>query len=210
MRAMGLMRAASPHPIHEAAKRGDLESVRQILKTNPGQLNTRDKRHGHTPLHWAAHRGHASVVRYLLEAGAACDALTREGHTPLLEAAHQGHLAVVEALLHHGGCDPTLADLKHGATALHWAALGGHEAVVVRLLRLGPQLRDREGKRPEDWARRADHEPIARLLQQQRLRHQVAELIQLVDNAELLPLDEAKTVLKVRLLLAQVAVGWRS
>lgn len=56
---------------------------------------------GFAPLCWAAAEGHEAVVRLLVDAGAAVDAIDREGVTPLLCAAAEGHEAVVKLLESH-------------------------------------------------------------------------------------------------------------
>ena len=53
----------------EAAKQGDLESVRGILQSNKGLATQRDES-GATPLHYAALNGHRPIVRLLIERGA--------------------------------------------------------------------------------------------------------------------------------------------
>ena len=53
----------------EAAKQGDLESVRGILQSNKGLATQRDES-GATPLHYAALNGHRPIVRLLIEWGA--------------------------------------------------------------------------------------------------------------------------------------------
>ena len=57
-------------PLNEAAKKGDEEKLRALLKTV--SANTRDE-HGATALHFAAHYGQLGVARLLavLEALAA-------------------------------------------------------------------------------------------------------------------------------------------
>ena len=59
-----------------------------------------------------------------------------EGFTPLLAAAQNGHTDICGLLLAHGS-DVNEVDLKNKGTALHDAALGGHEAVIEALLSWG-------------------------------------------------------------------------
>jgi len=55
-------------PLHEAAKRGDLDAVRQLLAQG-ADPNAREKGDNTYPLHWAAARGDFKVMTALLDAG---------------------------------------------------------------------------------------------------------------------------------------------
>lgn len=81
-----------------AVKAGDVASVREILDGSPSLLNKADARHGATPLHWAALKGHLGVVRLLLERGAVLEARNAVGETPLTVAERADHRDVAEAL----------------------------------------------------------------------------------------------------------------
>ncbi len=54
---------------------------------------------GWTPLHVACEKGHASVVRLLLERGADVNARDGKGRTALVLAGQQGHKDVVRLLV---------------------------------------------------------------------------------------------------------------
>jgi tankyrase len=55
----------------EAAKAGDLETVRRIVLSNPHTVNCRDlDGRNSTPLHFAAGYNRVPVVEFLLENGA--------------------------------------------------------------------------------------------------------------------------------------------
>jgi ankyrin repeat protein len=107
---------------------------------------------GKTPLVYAAARGHAPIVRRLLDAGVPVDARHAHGLTALMWAA--GHtndvpegdgLATVRLLLERGA-SLELAD-DRGRTALLIAAERGHLRIVELLLEAGadPRVRDRQG-----------------------------------------------------------------
>ena len=68
-------------PLHEAAKSGDLEDVRELLAQGVSVHSTNSE--GATPLHWAAFKGHVDVARELLKQGANVNATTKKGSTPL-------------------------------------------------------------------------------------------------------------------------------
>ena len=59
-----------------------------------------------------------------------------QGMTPLLAAAHRGHTDICGLLLAHGS-DVNEVHPKTKQTALHLAAIRGHEAVVEALLSWG-------------------------------------------------------------------------
>ena len=94
----------------EACSRGDVETVRGLLGTNPALVHfkTDDWSHekGGPGLHAAASRGHLAVVRLLLASGA----------------------------------DPNLRDAGDNASALHFAAGFGHVEVVRALLDAGADV----------------------------------------------------------------------
>jgi ankyrin repeat protein len=52
-----------------------------------------------TPLYWEAGDGHVSIVRLLLEAGAAIDPRTNDGNIPLLWATHWEQCEAIKLLM---------------------------------------------------------------------------------------------------------------
>ena len=92
--------------IHEAAKDGKIEAVKQAIAAG-ADVNAKgflDK----SPLHKAAYRGHKEVVELLIAEGADVNALTDEdfGNTPLDVA----EVKLKELLRKHGG--KTAEELK--------------------------------------------------------------------------------------------------
>ena len=97
------MDAARPNwlgitPLHELAKRGDLENAALFLErgADPNALEEEDRS---TPLGWAARSGRAEMVDLLLRHGA--DPALPEEHPwarPLAWATRRGHGAIVERL----------------------------------------------------------------------------------------------------------------
>ena len=118
--------------IHDAARAGDLEKVKALLKTNPDLVFTNDDKFGGTPLVFAAEKGHKDVAELLLANKANVDARVIDGETPLHFAAELGHKDVVELLLAHGA--NINATNRDGFTPLHAAALAGHKDVVELLV----------------------------------------------------------------------------
>jgi ankyrin repeat protein len=124
--------AAIPLPsIHEAAKHGDVETARTLLKGKP-QLVLSKNDYGWTPLHWAAWTGHKAVAELLLKNKAEVNARTNHGNTPLHDAALKGHKDIAKLLLAKKA--EVNAGDKNGMTPLHLAAEKGHKDVVELLL----------------------------------------------------------------------------
>lgn len=128
-----LAAAAAPtpdSPVADAAQRGDLETVRALLRG--GEDANAAQNDGMTALHWAAMRNEAEMARTLLYAGAAVHAATRlGGYTPLHLAARAGHAGVAGHLL-EAGADPNRFTTT-GATAMHLAAEADAGALLAAL-----------------------------------------------------------------------------
>ncbi len=86
--------------IHDAAKVGDLEKVKALIKDDPDLVNSKDNEDA-TPLLWAAQIGSTNVVDLLLNHGADVNAKGKNGATSLELAAGKGSKDVVELLLTH-------------------------------------------------------------------------------------------------------------
>lgn len=130
-------------PVAEAARRGDLEEVRRLLRA--GADPNAPLGDGMTALHWAAQRGDEAMGRALLHAGARASAGTRIGrYTPLHVAARSARPAIV-ALLLETGADPEARTTNSGATPLHLAAASGDPEVVAALTDAGADVDAREG-----------------------------------------------------------------
>jgi ankyrin repeat protein len=56
-------------PIHDLARKGDLNKIKALVKDHPELISSRDKS-GNTPLHLAAFHGNPDVVAFLLANGA--------------------------------------------------------------------------------------------------------------------------------------------
>ncbi len=129
---LGLARAEN-EALFKAVRIQDTADVRRIIEADPEALAARD-RHGSTPLHWAAWRGHEKIVQYLVDRGAEVNARNDQyGTTPLHDAARRGRMLVVEILLIHGA-DPVIGD-HEGRTPLDMARERNQREVVQLLER---------------------------------------------------------------------------
>jgi ankyrin repeat protein len=157
----------------EAAQRGDLAEVRELLETGTDPNRTIENasalghaaRGGHTqvvelllnsgadieggnglsPLACAAYKGQDEIVRLLIERGANIEADTGGPGTALFQASAEGHLSTVRLLLEFGAAVD--AKTERRATPLLVATDAGHLDVVVQLVEAGADLNctDRSG-----------------------------------------------------------------
>ena len=68
--------------LHEAAKTGNIDSVRRLLEEGH-PVNAVDPSFGLTPLHFAVRNGSIAVARLLIENGASLTQPSTQGITPL-------------------------------------------------------------------------------------------------------------------------------
>ncbi len=128
-------------PVADAAKRGDRDAVRALLKQ--GADVSAPHADGMTPLHWAAERGDLAMAEMLIYAGATTATTTRLGaYTPLHLAARNGSGPVVRALLKAGAS--ASAPAASGSTALHLAAGAGSADAITALIDAGADVNARE------------------------------------------------------------------
>jgi len=127
---------ASAGPLLDAARRGNVQHVEQIVYTGAdvGELGPQ----GDMPLHWAAFQGSTIVVAQLIAGGADVNARVRDGNTPLHQATYRGHLDVVEMLIRHGAAVNTRTHA--GITPLDWAIRNRHKDVERLLIAHGAKL----------------------------------------------------------------------
>jgi len=90
-----------PDEMLQAAQRGDVAKVRQLLASDTTLVNAKGA-HNKTPLHWAAEKNYRELAELLLTAGADINAEVSWGMTPLQWAANMGSRHVAEILLVHG------------------------------------------------------------------------------------------------------------
>ena len=116
-----------------AAEGADRAVAQLVARCSPAELDAQNK-DGATALFRASHRGHAEVVRLLLEHGANANMADGWGDSPLLSAANHGHTTVVRLLAAHRA--DLCATNSSKQTALILAAEEGHAEMVELLLSL--------------------------------------------------------------------------
>jgi ankyrin repeat protein len=129
--------------IHDAARIGDLEKVKVLIKDYNYPVFSTNDTACETPLHLAAEYGHMDVVKLLLANGAEVNARDNESDTPLHNAAKNGQKDVVELLLLKGA-NVNAKNNSYGDTPLHEAAREGHNDVVELLLANGADVNARD------------------------------------------------------------------
>ncbi|XP_067648882.1 ankyrin repeat, PH and SEC7 domain containing protein secG-like [Haliotis asinina] len=152
-------------PLHEACRIGDLQQVKHIMSRGSVNINSKDEKHGRTPLMVAAHEGHCRIFEFLITKGAnksevdsdcknflhwACmgahvamvDCLLQQYGivknvrlSPLLQAAMKGNINVFE-LFACTGSNVSRVDLN-GYNVLHFACMGEHMSLVKYIVSQG-------------------------------------------------------------------------
>ncbi|MFQ5937799.1 MAG: ankyrin repeat domain-containing protein [Acidiferrobacterales bacterium] len=97
---MLIVGGALADPLHDAARKGDLDQVKQLIAAG-ANVNAKDK-NGITPLHSAAVGNHREVAQALIASGADVNSKTNNGMAPLHLATFWGHAEMVALLKQHG------------------------------------------------------------------------------------------------------------
>lgn len=148
------MQNRSTPPIIQAAKNGDIEEVKRLLREHPEDVNQMNVL-GLTALHFAVAEGHIATVDLLLNHGAAVnpgnDGESSKYMTPLMKTVSGNHVALVQMLLDRGALVNRKYRIKE-QTALHLAVryCPFNEEIVLALLRHGANVdeRDENGQTP--------------------------------------------------------------
>ena len=131
------------------------------------QVHHRGGEYGRTHLMHAAHMGSTARVQYLLDRGAAADAVDAGGVTALMLASDSGHLEIVRCLLERGAANVNAADCN-GMTSLMYASQNGHLEIARFLVERGGAnvnaAQTDGGYTALMWASQMGYLEIARLL----------------------------------------------
>ena len=165
-------------PIHDAARKGDVKKIKELLASDPKLVSDRDKS-GDTPLHQAALHGQLAVVQVLIDAGA--DVNARNNYPPFIpddlnkEYSTSNHQDPI-ILLHSQSADVsnelntqgvTTKELKNGYTPLDLAEFANNHNKMVQLLiahGADVNLQAASGATPLFWAVMRDQKDDARFL----------------------------------------------
>ncbi|XP_073192833.1 ankyrin repeat domain-containing protein 6 isoform X5 [Lepidochelys kempii] len=144
-----------------AAYKGQVDNVVQLINKGAKVAVTK---HGRTPLHLAAYKGHLRVVQILLKAGCDLDIQDDGDQTALHRATVVGNTDVIATLIQEG-CALDRQD-KAGNTPLHLACQNSHSQSTRVLLLGGSQadLKNNAGDTCLHVAARYNHLPIIRVL----------------------------------------------
>ncbi|PNY14829.1 ankyrin repeat-containing protein [Trifolium pratense] len=134
---------------HVAAKRGNLEIVREILNICPEACKLCDSS-STSSLYFASVQDHLDVVNAILDVDVSSMMIVRKnGKTALHNAARYDILRIVKALIERDSAIVCIKDRK-GQTALHciWAVKGQSTSVVEEILQADSMVlneRDKKG-----------------------------------------------------------------
>jgi ankyrin repeat protein len=130
--------------IHEAAKTGDLQQLKQFLGKNPSLVNSTD-RDRMTPLHHAIDSGQLEAADLLITSGADIDAVNYKKETPLHIAAYEGNAEAVVLLLKHEA-DPSMREMRDRIPLFLACNWGNDLETVRRLIDAGSDVNDKNSR----------------------------------------------------------------
>ena len=151
--------------LHFACANGSLECVQYLIKKGYN-VYSRDGEQA-TPLHWAAFRGHTSIVEYLgtvVASSLQCNSNENTNHDKLGQVPiEMGQLTALEQLR------VGITDLvnKHSQTPLHVACKQGHLDVVkvlIKKMNCDKSLRDERGLNALGYSIKSGHLELIRYL----------------------------------------------
>ena len=141
-------------PLHIAAGRGDLLSMRILL--NAGAKINAQSSSNEVPLHWAVAENKIEAVNYLLQRNAYVDSTDSLQQSPLHYAANNGNVDIINILVTNKNSETNKAIIDAtdslGDTPLHIAITSQQERAIEKLLELGANtnIKNKAGETPLD------------------------------------------------------------
>ncbi|BBN08262.1 palmitoyltransferase ZDHHC13/17 [Marchantia polymorpha subsp. ruderalis] len=117
---------------HVAAQYGQTSLLYHLVTKWNADVDPPDN-DGRSPLHWAAYKGFADCIRYLLFMDAYLGRQDKEGCTPLHWAAIRGNLEACTVLVQAGSLEDLMTTEATGCTAAQLASDKGHRHVALFL-----------------------------------------------------------------------------
>ena len=148
--------------LHDACVRGDLKTVKFLIKHSKQDLNIQDN-DGNTPLHLACKRNLWHIIIFLIKMRCSTKIpnrrreiaqmipLNKDGDCLLHIACQRGEMDIVRYLIIDENCDPNVQNSTSFNTPLHIAAKYGQGAAIVQLLSCAecyPNYQNREFDTP--------------------------------------------------------------
>lgn len=132
-------------PAHDAARKGDLNKLRELVTANPSVVSSVDKM-GKTPLHVAAANHQLDAAAFLIEHGTDVNAKDKNGGFTALDLALASYqyIDMVRLLVEHGANVNTAS--SQGITPLHEAAMRGQRDAIDLLVSKGAAVNARDDK----------------------------------------------------------------
>lgn len=149
--------------IHEAAERGNLNRIQELLNHFP-EMKDHTNEEGLTSLHLAAKFGRVEIVKWLAVNEVNLNKETPQGYSPIHLTAMNGHVNCL-MVLHAMGAVITCRTLDK-KTPLHLAAMNGHIECVKWLVanRSSLSVKDDMGRTPREIAEEFHHEDVVKFL----------------------------------------------
>lgn len=148
--------------IFDIARKGTVEQVKEVLKTNPKAFNVVNN-DGYSPLVLACYRGNNEVAKLLIASGSDINGTSKMG-TPLMAAIVKGNNEIAKILIDKKA-DLNFADLS-GMTALIYSVNFKNYEMVSALVKANVAIdfKDSKQKTALDYAILMDDDLLIELL----------------------------------------------